>query len=46
MKTWAWIMLVFGCVVVYGGLVWSLVNTRRSMKKEGKGAQGRAQRKQ
>jgi hypothetical protein len=44
MKTWAWIMLVVGCALVYGGLVWSLVNTRRSMKKEGKGGQGRVQR--
>lgn len=24
MSTGAWIMLVFGCVVLYGGLAWSI----------------------
>ena len=27
MSTGAWIMLVFGCVVLYGGLAWSLSRT-------------------
>jgi hypothetical protein len=40
MKTGAWIMLVFGCVVLYGGLVWSLVNTGKSSAKTGKHQKG------
>jgi hypothetical protein len=32
MTTGAWIMLVFGCVVLYGGLVWSLVNTKKGAR--------------
>lgn len=40
MKSGAWIMLVFGCVVLYGGLVWSLVNTKKSIAKTGKAHKG------
>jgi hypothetical protein len=44
MKTGAWIMLVFGCVVLYGGLVWSLVNTKKSTAKTGKTQKGKRKR--
>jgi hypothetical protein len=40
MKTGAWIMLAFGCVVLYGGLVWSLVNTKKSTAKTSKTYKG------
>ena len=40
MKTGAWIMLAFGCVVLYGGLVWSLVNTKKSSTKTDKAHKG------
>jgi hypothetical protein len=40
MKTGAWIMLVFGCVVLYGGLMWSLVQTKHSTPKTGKQQKG------
>ena len=40
MTTGAWIMLAFGCVVLYGGLVWSLVNTTKSTAKTGKAQKG------
>ncbi|MBW2038788.1 MAG: MetS family NSS transporter small subunit [Deltaproteobacteria bacterium] len=29
MSTGAWIMLIFGCVVLYGGLTWSLLRTKK-----------------
>ena len=40
MKSGAWIMLAFGCVVLYGGLMWSLVNTKKSTAKTGKAHKG------
>jgi hypothetical protein len=46
MKTGAWIMLVFGCVVLYGGLVWSLINTKRSTEKRGTVQKGTSKRRQ
>lgn len=47
MKIGAWIMLVFGCVVLYGGLVWSLAHTKKGTGKsrtveKGKGTRKRA----
>ena len=45
MKTGAWIMLAFGCVVLYGGLVWSLVNTKKSTAKSSKAHKGTGRRK-
>jgi hypothetical protein len=32
MTTGAWIMLIFGCVVLYGGLVWSLLRTKKDKR--------------
>lgn len=32
MSAGAWVMLVFGCVVLYGGLAWSLLRTRKGKK--------------
>jgi hypothetical protein len=45
MKTGAWIMLAFGCVVLYGGLVWSLVHIKRGTPKTGKHHKGTGRRK-
>lgn len=30
MTTGAWIMLIFGCAVLYGGLFWAISKTRKS----------------
>jgi hypothetical protein len=46
MTTGAWIMLAFGCVVLYGGLVWSLVNTKKGQAKTGTQRTSRGKRKQ
>jgi hypothetical protein len=40
MTTGAWIMLVFGCVVLYGGLAWSLVHIKPGTQKTGKQQKG------
>ncbi|UCC66397.1 MAG: MetS family NSS transporter small subunit [Deltaproteobacteria bacterium] len=32
MSTGAWIMLIFGCVVLYGGLAWSLLRAKRGRR--------------
>jgi len=45
MKTGAWIMLVFGCVVLYGGLIWSLINTKKGQAKAGTQHTSRGKRK-
>jgi hypothetical protein len=45
MKTGAWIMLVFGCVVLYGGLLWSLVHTKHGTPKTSKQQKGVGKRK-
>lgn len=45
MKSGAWIMLVFGCVVLYGGLVWSLAHTKKSQGKKGAVQKGKSQHK-
>lgn len=45
MKTGAWIMLAFGCVVLYGGLAWSLFHIKPGMQKTGKQQIGTARRK-
>jgi hypothetical protein len=44
MKTGAWIMLVFGCVVLYGGLIWSLFNTKHGTPKTSKQQKGTGKR--
>lgn len=46
MKTGAWIMFAFGCVVLYGGLVWSLAHTKKSWGKKGGVQKGKSKRKQ
>jgi hypothetical protein len=45
MTTGAWIMLVFGCVVLYGGLVWSLVHIKPGTPKASKQHKGTGRRK-
>lgn len=30
----AWFMLVFGCVILYGGLTWCLIIARKNRQKE------------
>jgi hypothetical protein len=45
MTTGAWIMLVFGCVVLYGGLVWSLAHTKKSQVTKGTVQKGKSKRK-
>jgi hypothetical protein len=40
MTTGAWIMLAFGCVVLYGGLVWSLAHTNKRTTKTSKARKG------
>jgi hypothetical protein len=45
MNTGAWIMLAFGCVVLYGGLVWSLVHIKPGTPKTGKHQKSKDRRK-
>ena len=45
MTTGAWIMLAFGCVVLYGGLVWSLAHTKKSQQKKDTVQKGKNKRK-
>jgi hypothetical protein len=42
MTTGAWIMLAFGCVVLYGGLVWSLAHTKKNQGKRGAVQKGKS----